>query len=325
MLSPADFISLEYSDDLTLAGIKHTFQYLVGTTRQKKGIHMDQLRQHVAEKAAELAFLRYLQAEDIPHKIVRKSPFTEPDQYDINLGDRDCMIKTHLVLLKTNEQREQYSAERLYHSNALIQTAGMVPEGIKNTDLVIFVFVLALHSPSLRDKVEVPGCFIHRMPVSWQFLRRTAPLGQITIRNDSESRLSLEINGTIGSKKTQSEGINIQPGKRATLKTELSNLIFLNCRQRPGGRIYLYHAETNRAYYIYPRQWWDIWVHGIQIIITGYTTIAELRKSMRTSPKSRGVSSSKPKKPQYFSYPIAELHAVGKLFKQVRTWQKSRF
>src|SRR5512134_509663 len=104
MLSASDFIRLPYTPDLTDGGIACALHALPRTYSRIGRSPYEHLRRIVAGAALELAFRRFLTAQDIPFEVKGAAPFTEPDRYDVSLGGRRCEIKSFLLPARAASQ-----------------------------------------------------------------------------------------------------------------------------------------------------------------------------------------------------------------------------
>jgi len=97
MITPSDFIRIDYTPDLTLAGIAYACRSLAYTYNRMGGSAAHRMRRIVIGKAVELAFRRRLSAQGIPHDNLGTTHFTDPDHYDLALGCRRCDIKSYHI------------------------------------------------------------------------------------------------------------------------------------------------------------------------------------------------------------------------------------
>ena len=76
-VSTCDFIELDYTADLTEAGIAYVRKYLLSKSHLQTGsAAYEAFQQAVAEVAVELAFRRFLIRQKIPHRTLEATPFT---------------------------------------------------------------------------------------------------------------------------------------------------------------------------------------------------------------------------------------------------------
>src|SRR5690606_22081126 len=97
MVQVAEVVKVPYSDALTEAGVAHLLQVL-----QAQGDHpayesFDAMRQHVAEKAAMLAFRHLMDADGIPYSLTPSIRYTDDLDPHMSLGGRRTTLFTTLV------------------------------------------------------------------------------------------------------------------------------------------------------------------------------------------------------------------------------------
>ena len=93
MLFPADILRLPYDDSLTRAGVEYAKKSLHYTYNRMHLPPGPRLRKIVAGVAVELAFRRWLDANDVPYDLHGATAFTEKDRYDLRLGGRRVDLK----------------------------------------------------------------------------------------------------------------------------------------------------------------------------------------------------------------------------------------
>ena len=85
MLSPADFLRLPYTPDLTEGGIEFALRSLSYTYERQGRSPYGRLRRLVANIAVEVAFRRYLSQNNIPFEVKASTPFTDRERFDVAL------------------------------------------------------------------------------------------------------------------------------------------------------------------------------------------------------------------------------------------------
>lgn len=162
MVKPGDIIQLPYTPDLTSAGVAYVRQLLSHTTGHDPGHSQQTLRQMVVDKAAELAFRRYLDEQKVPFATAPGTAFGSQTSFHLILGGWRCNI--HSYWIDTPEIVSQVSA----HPECLLDAAALLPSerivawipGEK--DLYIFAYVIGqtqkdnadMHHPSLANEQE---------------------------------------------------------------------------------------------------------------------------------------------------------------------------
>ena len=172
MLKTNDLIRLDYTPDLTPTGIAYACRSLPHTYDRMGGSDIYRLRRIVAGKAIELAFRRYLTAQDVPYEELGATPFTDPDHYDIGFGGRRCDIKSFLFFQKRDIRRIHHSPSILLNAAALVPTEQVASDHLADEDLYIFAFLTALVTdhPKELDRAlaaDQPSYIIYPLLEAW--------------------------------------------------------------------------------------------------------------------------------------------------------------
>ena len=144
MVSSADFIRLDYTPDLTQAGIAHVSQDLTNAHNRTDAKPFETLRQIVSQKAAELALIRYLVSENVPHYIRSSTPFSAPDNYSITIAGRRCALYTYLIHRKSRIRKINQHPDQLLKAHAMVPSDQIDAEQLNQRDLYCFAFISAL-------------------------------------------------------------------------------------------------------------------------------------------------------------------------------------
>ena len=97
MISASDFVHLDYSPDLTPAGISFCRRLLPRLEGARGAYFFSRLRRIVASVAVELAFRRYLGYLEVPVGAASGSSFINREQYGFTLGGHRCNIISFLI------------------------------------------------------------------------------------------------------------------------------------------------------------------------------------------------------------------------------------
>ena len=92
MITPSDFIRIDYTPDLTLAGIAYACRSLAYTYNRMGGSAAHRMRRIVIGKAVELAFRRRCSAQGIPHDNLARPTLQTRTHYDLLLAAGACDI-----------------------------------------------------------------------------------------------------------------------------------------------------------------------------------------------------------------------------------------
>ena len=329
MISPSDFLHLPYTPDLTEGGIAYAIRSLPYTYDRMGGSLYDRLRRIVAGVAVELAFRRHLSQQDIPYDVQGATPFTDPDRYDVSLGGHRCDIKSFIT-----SRRDQISAlrtqpELLLNAPALVPSDQHAGDGHRPDDLYLFAFLAGLMAASQEDLSKAleagqPCYLVHALDRAWAKPANWQPLAPLTLKSESEQTLTVEIGGQAAGREFLTRRLELPPRTRVKVEEDFYAVASIHIDQLPGARIGIHSPYMGEAYIIDPFGWGNIWLYGMNIILTGYVPYEEFgRKSSQIQPGSRVFQYSKTKT-KNLAVPVADLKPLGRLFEQVKEWEEKQ-
>ncbi len=325
MLTVSDFLRLPYTPDLSEGGIAYAVRSLPYTYDRMGGSPFDRLRRIVAGVAVELALRRYLSQQHIPYDVEGATPFTEPDRYDISLGGHRCDIKSFLI-----SHRDQIRALRT-HPELLLTAPALVPadqhaaDGHRASDLYLFAFLYGLVAGSQASirKAQAAGqplYLVHTMPPAWTRPRIWQSLAPLALKSESDQTTLIEIGGQAESREYLTRTVELPPRTRVTIHDPFFALSFLHVSHPPAARIGLHSPAMGQAYLINPFDWGNIWVYGMNIILTGYLTHDEFGRRSSLLPPGSQVFQYKKTRTKNLAVPMADLKPLPNLFARLKTW-----
>jgi len=329
MITPFDFLHLPYTPDLSEGGIAYAIRSLPYTYDRMGGSPFDRLRRIVAGVAVELAFRRHLSQRDIPYDVKGATPFTDPDRYDVSLGGHRCDIKSFLI-----SHREQISSLRT-HPELLLKAPALVPldqhvaDGHRDDDLYLFAFLTGLIAASQEDlgralDADQPAYLIHAMPKAWSKPVNWQPINPLTLKSESDQTLTVEIGGQAQGREFLTRRVELPPRTRVKVNENFFSLSSIHVDQLPGARVGIHSPYIGEPYLVDPFTWGNIWVYGMEVILTGYISREEFRrKSSLIQPGSHVFQYNKTRT-KNLAVPVADLKRLGRLFEQVKVWEASK-
>lgn len=281
MPTPADFLRLPYTPDLTEAGIAYALRTLANTYEREGVSPYGRLRRLTANVAVELAFRRYLTQQNIPFEVKATTPFTDRERFDVVLNNQRCDLKSFLI-----SHREQIKAIR-QNPNILLDAPALVPsdshagDGHSYNDLYLFAFMNGLVAVSQADLSKAiankqPHYLVHVPPTPWKKPQTWKPLGALTLKSESAEELIVEINGQAKAREEKRQVVSLPPGVAVRLNDEFYSITSLHVRRVPEARVGIRCESINEAHIIQPFEWSNIWVYGMDIFMVGYTTYEEM-------------------------------------------------
>ena len=318
MISESDFITIPHTPDMTQVGIKYACQSLPTTDNIVGTNPLNRLRQIVAEKAVELAFVRHLNTLKIPHDRLEAAPFTDPDHYDITIGGRRCEIKSFMLTQKKRIQTVRKEPHKLLQDQASVPGDQKSKGFLSDDDIYIFAFITALITPDHRTlkkaiTAEQPIYMIHLLPQKWARPEQWGSLGKLALKSNMGSALQLEIGGLDEDHQFQVENLILNPQTRTVVKENYSALNYFYSSNMPNKTIGVHSSTLHETYLIEPIAWSNIWVYGMEIIFGGYITRGEFRKKATRLPKGSRGNQYSLTRIENLTLPIDELHSLDDL------------
>jgi hypothetical protein len=326
MVSTSDLINLDYSADLTEAGIAYARRFILTHPNSHTGREVyDSLRNVVADVAVELALRRYLLSHKVPHKYFETTPFTKPGRLEITIGGRRCNIKLSIITNKNQIRELEKDKTLLMSLPATLSKDEVVSNHIQDDDLYIFAFLKALVTTSIRSlknaiHANQPVFLIYVLPLKWSNPNKWCSLGKIVLKSDSSDPIKLTLEGLDGQRNPQMEEIEINSGIEKASYLEYYTLNSLHLRMKPKGSLSIHSPLLKDTHLVKNIMWRNIWVYGLQIILGGYITRGEYRKKLSENLVggqellSGSIQRTKP------SIPVSGLHPLPDLFSRAKSW-----
>ena len=325
MLSSTDLIHLPYTRDLTEGGIAYAVRSLPYTYNRMGGSPYDRLRRIVAGVAVELAFRRYLSEQNVPFDVKGATPFTDPDHYDVSLGGRRCDIKSFLITYRHQISEMQRDASIVLKAPALVPSDQNVGEGHSDNDLYLFAFLpglIAASSDDLKKVLEAkqPHYLMHVMPEAWTRPVTWRSLGALALKSDSEQTQIVEIGGQDEDREMRSRVIEVPPRTRIQIEDGFFSVSYIHIRSAPNARIGIHSPACKDTCVVEASDWGNIWVYGMEILLTGYLTREEFNRRASYLQAGARVFQYDKTRTKNLAVPVSELKSLSELFRHVRAW-----
>ncbi len=282
------------------------------------------MRDLVASTAAGLALRRYLFSEAVPHTIQGAIPYTDPGSYAVVLGGRRLILKASLVFKRKAIHNLRSQPEKILSSQAQLDVTDLETDPLLDEDLLIFALVPALITRQAKELESAlaagqPACLIHTLPANWANPLPGSPLGEIAIKSNSRQDVRVEIGGRDLDGNFQEEAFVLPPRARTLLQRPFQSLAYLRLSQPATSEIGLSSKSLKEPCIVQPGQWGNMWIYGMEIILAGYLTRAEFRRTAALQVNEdfdRPVSSGKIK-----SLSFGELRPLAGLFGWARKFE----
>jgi hypothetical protein len=333
-------LRLPYDSSLTLAGIEYAKKSLHYTYNRMHLAPEARLRKIVAGVAVELAFRRWLQAQNVPFELLGATHFTEKDKYDLRLGGRRCDIKSFLI-----SDRKQITTLRrdpawLNAAEALVPEDQFQSDRLGERDIYLFGFLAGLETRSAADLkramvAEQPVYLIHTLTQPrWRGANYAAgtvrngsawrSLGQLLFKADTPAPVKLEAGGQVGNHSARVERLALEPRVRTATRAEFYSLLYLHVPRLPRGPVGVRSSVLRETVLIEPRDWVNIWVYGLEVYLAGWLPKADFRSLSRRLPAGSTVLQYPRTQTDNRAVPVTMLRPVSELAEMVRGWGEER-
>lgn len=324
MPSPADFLRLPYTPDLTEGGIQYALRSLAYSNEREGRSPYGRLRRLVANVAVEVAFRRYLSQNNIPFDVKASTPFTDRERFDVVLNGHRCDIKSFLI-----SHREQILAIRnnpavLLDAPALVPSDSHAGDGHSYDDIYLFAFMNGLVAASQADLQKAmsknqPHYLAHVMPLSWRKPNHWVPLGELVLKSESAEELIVEINGQDEAREMKRAIVSLAPGVKVGLNESFYSITSLHVRRLPEARVAIRVERMNETHIVAPYDWSNLWVYGMDILMVGYTTYEEMgQRATLLLPNSKTFQYERTHV-KNLAMPVSRLKPMQKLFTSNRS------
>jgi hypothetical protein len=244
--------------------------------------------------------------------VKRALPFTGHDRYDVVLGGRRCEIKSFFIAHRQQISRVQCDRQ-LLQAPALIASDGHAAEGPSPRDLYLFAFLM-----EQARETEGPRYLIHVMPEAWNRPSKWSPLGKLVLKSDSEHTQTIEIGGQDEGRVMRSCVIELPPRTRVEIDNGFFSLAYLHTKSGSPTRIGIHSPIRRETHLVGARDWGNVWVHGMDILMAGYITREEFTRRASFIPSGSRVFQYAQTKVKNLAVPTSDLRPFSELFEHAR-------
>lgn len=324
MVEAADFISIPYTPDLSQAGIRRACQLLALDRLQKDEDPLTGLFQWQYQTALELAFLRYLQENEIPFERLANAPLTSPEDMDLVVGGRRVVLRNFPIISKNQIRRLLDEPEFILNGWARLPQEHGEVDARRADDVYVFAFIATLVAQQGLEfrralRAQQPFYLIHLLPEDWAHRNDHPSLDRLALKADTDQEIHLELGGQDADRQFYSEWVDLPPRQRVQTRAEIQSLAYLHAVQLPEGRLGLHSPSLDQLHIIGPESWFNVWAYGMRIVLTGFIPRHEFQRKayLVTQAEASLEMDANP----YFKLPIAQLYPMQALFEQARLWK----
>ena len=294
MISVSDFVRLPYTQDLTEAGLLYARRVLPRLRRPIGAGLYAGVRRTAAATAVQLALRRHLVAEGIAFGVRPPMPFSDPEQYNIEIGGRSCELLSFLISRPPQIDALATDPGLALRAPALVPLDRLSDETSRLDDRYLFAFVCATEADppgGTRHSVSTASdaYWMHAMPAAWSRPRTWAPINPLVLKSDGPSGITLRLAGEDGSGAPLDVDIQLPPRQRVEVDAPLYALSHLHTRAPPAGRLGVNSSAHRGTHLIGPASWENIWLQGREITLLGWISRDEFRMRATLIPEGTRV------------------------------------
>jgi hypothetical protein len=297
MISATDILRLPFDDSLARAGIEYARKSL-HYTYNRMGLHEGaRLRKIVAGVAVELAFRRWLDAQEVPYDLLGATAFTEKDRYDLRLGGRRCDLKSFLITRRDDIRELRRDPAWLLDAAALVPEDQFERGSLDEHGLYLFGFIAALEARQTEDvekalQAQQPTELVHVVSDErWLGKKHWHSLGQLELKCDLVQPIEIEVGGQNAERQAIRETLTLEPRVRALTQQEFYSLLYLRAARLPEGVVGVQSPtlRPEKPHLVPPVEWHNIWIYGMEIFIAGWLIKSDFRTHSRRLPAGSRV------------------------------------
>ena len=264
-LAAADLIALDFTPDLSQAGIDYVRRHLPSLGARQGGASFNALRAVVAQKAAELALLRHLARHDISYQL---------DQHSgLWLGGRSCEVL--LDFASRDREVDDLSAKR----ENWIQRKLPSSDHESRAEVLLFAGLTGRVTKGRDDfaalDAKQPYFLFFPLPKLWARPAAWRPLGELAIKLERGQHLDLELGGQDAKRRHLTETRTLDAGRRNAFTSQLYSLTYLHAVKLPEGRIAVHSPRLHEMQVVAVKHWGNLWIYGKGLTLLGWLSRGE--------------------------------------------------
>jgi len=330
MIATPDLLRLPYDDTLTRAGVEYAKKSLHYTYDR---MHLNlgaRLRKIVAGVAVELAFRRWLDANEVPYDLLGATAFTEKDKYDLRLGGRRCDLKSFLITRRDDIRELRRDPGWLLDAAALVPEDQLLGQSLADGDVYAFGFLAGLET---RQRDELEKAVQAGQPLqlvaspdadAWLGRGLWRPLGPLALKTNLLAPLEVEIGGQGADRSAVVERLLLPPRERVETQHEFYSLLYLQVDRLPEGQLGVHSPALRETHVITPAQWHNIWIYGMEVIIAGWLTKGDFRSHSRRLPAGSRVKQYARTQTTNYALDVRHLRPIRDLATRVKEFAGAR-
>ena len=332
MLTKTDLLRMEYTPDLTEAGILSICQMLACSSRYFGKKPYSYLRRKIGRVIVELALRRMLAERQVPFRTLELEPFSDPPQHQLSLGGHRLHLNSYLLGNKAQIRSVRNDPAALLQASAITPLDQFVSEAQTSKDIYMFAFLLGLSARSQADQqklkaTEQPHFYLAVLPKSWSQPAAWIPLDPIALKSEADHPVTVELGGLNADRNFIHTQLQLQPRTRTIVADEFYSLAYIHLLEHPQARLGVHSPRFQQhaqMYIIQPEDWGNVWIYGLEIWLAGWLSLEEYRRRAVILPAGQSSYQFARTRHKNLSVPMTELQPLENLFEQIRTWQAEK-
>lgn len=281
MLNTADLLRLEYSPDLTEAGIAYACQHLGRISNRDISLQYADWRQSVIDKAVELALRRYLSQKDIVFTTIATTGAGRLDPYHLTVGGWHCFLQAFWIDSPQVAQSVLVQPECLLQAGAVLPADRIIAWVPGEKDAYIFAYVARAVADAAPDRHAAASHWGLLLPSDWSNPHPWATLGRLELMYRGHEDLLITMGGEGDTLAPVSEQVLLMPGQRVMSQSAYASLGTLHTSQLPTGTLDIHRSFQPGSYQVLPSTWKSLAYPGQTIFLGGFISHADFARRSR--------------------------------------------
>jgi hypothetical protein len=165
---------------------------------------------------------------------------------------------------------------------------------------------------------------IHLLPEKWAGQGNWIPLEEIALKSECVKPISEEIGGQDAERNFITTTMELPPRQLILVEKVFHCLAYIRALSRPEACIGIHSPLNGEAYLIPPRAWGNLWIYGMDLLLTGWLTHEDFRRKARVLNAGAYTFQVACTRMKTLLVPLVELNPLAGLFDKVRKWETAK-
>lgn len=140
----------------------------------------------------------------------------------------------------------------------------------------------------------------------------------MVLTSDAEETQTIEIGGQDEGRAIRSLTLKLPPRTRLEIQNEFFSVSYIHTKSSCPARIGIHSPAHKETHLIDTKDWGNIWVYGLDILLAGYITREEFSRRASFLPAGSRVFQYNYTQVKNLVVPVSELRALSELFERVK-------